>query len=119
MTFTGLLLKESLQDTSVLDGLRIARTETWRVENAADFQPEIWTAITVEGEADQADAVAGRLSRAMKPRWYANLTTAEHSLVIFKDRVFKYRRGDPEKRAEAQTYARSVGIPDHQLDWGE
>ncbi len=117
--YNGLLLKESLLDESVLESLPITATEIWHVENAADFQPDVWTALTIEGPAGHAAAVAARLSRAIKPDWYANLSTAEHSLVIFRDRVFKYRRGDPTGRAEAQDYARSVGIPEHQLDWGE
>lgn len=117
--YTGLLLKESLLDESVLEGLRITRTETWHVENAADFQPKIWTAISIEGPDDEADDAAARLSRAIRPDWYANLSTDAYNLVVFQDRVFKYRCGDPAGRAEAQAYARSVGIPEHQLDWGE
>jgi hypothetical protein len=33
--------------------------------------------------------------------------------------VFRYRRGDEAGRAEAVAYGRSVGTPEHQLDWEE
>ena len=117
--FTGLLLKESLEDESVLETLRVTKTEVWDVENAVDWQPKRWTAITFEGDDDQADALAGRLSRALKPAWYANLSTQTHAYVVFAGRFFKYLRGDGQARADAQQYALSVGVPASQVDWGE
>jgi hypothetical protein len=117
--FSGLLLKESLQDDGVLDLLCVTRTEVWDVQNAADWQPQRWTALSFEGEGDRADEVAQTLSRAMKPAWYANFSTETHVYVIFEDRVFKYVKGDAKARTEAQAYAISAGIPESQVDWGE
>jgi hypothetical protein len=34
-------------------------------------------------------------------------------------KVFRYRRGDEAGSAEAIAYGRSVGTPEHQLDWQE
>ncbi len=115
----GLLLRESLQDESVLGLVRIAKTEVWDVQNAADWQPKRWTAISFEGQSERADEVAQALSRAMKPAWYANLSTATHVYVVFAGKVFEYVKGDAQARAEAQAYALSVGVPDSQIDWGE
>jgi len=117
--FTGLLLKESLADESVLDMLRVTKTEVWDVQNAVDWQPRRWTAVTFEGDDDQADAMAGRLSRAMKPAWYANFSTETHAYVVFAGKIFKVLRGDRQARADAQQYALSVGVPASQVDWGE
>jgi hypothetical protein len=117
--FSGLLLKESLQDDGVLDLLRVTRTEVWDVQNAADWQPRQWTAISFEGESERADEVAQALSRAMKPAWYANFSTETHVYVIFEDRVFKYVKEDAQARAEAQAHAISAGVPENQVDWGE
>ena len=117
--FTGLLLKESLADASVLDALRVTKTEVWDVENAVDWQPKRWTAVSFEGDDDQADALAGRLSRALKPAWYANFSTETHAYVVFAGRFFKYLKGDGQARVDAQQHALSVGVPESQLDWGE
>ena len=117
--FSGLLLKESLKDASILDRLQVTKTEVWDVDNAEGQQPERWTAISFEGESEQADDVARALSRVMKPAWYANFSTETHVYVIFAERVFKYRKGDGVARAEAEAYATSVGIPESQVDWGE
>ena len=117
--FKGLLLKESLHDERFLDEVRVSKIEIWDVENAADFQPDQWTAISFEGEPDQADLTAEKLSQAIKPAWYANFSSETHAYVVFAGRFFKYVKGDKQARVEAQQYALSVGVPEHQIDWGE
>ncbi len=114
-----MLIQEGLRDESALVSLQITRTEVWEVKNAVAFQPSRWTAMWFEGDESQADAVAETLSRALKRDWYCNLTTAQHCFVVFGGRVFKYRRGGRQGRAEAQAYGRSLGLPESQLDWGE
>jgi hypothetical protein len=116
---TGLLLKESLTDLGVLDRLNITKTETWHVTNAAEFQPEVWTAVSFEVSDVDAEAVGEELSRALKPRWYIDARWNEWVFVIFPQRIFKYRRGDQAGKAEAQAYALNSGVPSTQVDWGD
>jgi hypothetical protein len=117
--FEGLLIKEGLKDETALGSLQITKTEVWNVQNAASFQPSRWTAVSFEGEESQADASAGTLSQALRPDWYCNMVTERHSYVVFGGRVFKYPRGDPQARAEAQAHGKLMGIPEKQLDWAE
>jgi hypothetical protein len=117
--FKGLLLLESLKDEGTLDLVRVTKTEVWDVENAVGWQPKQWTAVSFEGESDRADEVAGAMSQTMKPAWYANFSTGTHVYVVFEGRVFKYVKRDARARAEAESYAISVGIPESQIDWGE
>ena len=117
---TGLLLQESLQDLSVLDRLRIVKTESWDVLNAAEYQPEVWTAISFEVDDLQAEAVIDALSHALKtPGWYIDLRQADQVIVVFPEQVFKYKRGDAAGKSAAQDYARASGIPLTQIDWGD
>ena len=117
---TGLLLQESLDDLRVLDLLRITKTETWWVGNAANGQPSVWTALSFEADSSQADAVAEALSRALKAQgWFINASTETHIYVIFPHKIFKYPKGDGAQRAAAREYGRSIGIPESQLDWSE
>lgn len=65
-----------------------------------------------------ADGQAELISGTMLPQyWYANIHTSTHEIVIFAGRVFKHARGDADGRAAAEDYARSLGVPEHQLDW--
>lgn len=116
--FTGLILAESLKDEQVLSLMHVVRREVWDVgPRAADFQPTTWNAIFVEGEAGRIEEVAEALSRALIPRWYANLSTADMEYVVFPGRIFTHLKGDRSSAAEAMEYGRSLGIPEHQLDW--
>lgn len=115
----GMLLRESLANLSVLDLLQVTRTESWQVQNAAPNQPPVWTANWFEADDEHADALAEALSQALKPQgWYINAATQAWLYVIFPGRVFKYAGGDAGGRAAAQQYARELGIPESQLDWG-
>jgi len=37
--------------------------------------------------------------------------------VIFPEKVFRYKKGDVQRKKEAEKYGKSLGIPDSQLDW--
>jgi hypothetical protein len=116
----GLLLKESLADTNVLNLIHITRIESWQVTNAAPYQPDVWTALSFEADENQSDAIADKLSQALKPQgWYINASTETHVYLIFPNKVFKYLKGDSIAKGEASRYALSIGIPQDQLDWDE
>ena len=116
----GLLIKESLADTHILELVSITNEETWQASNTAVYQPALWTAISFAVADDQAEAIAEKLSQALKPQgWYINAATAAHVYVIFPGKVFKYRKGDSLQRMKAKEYGRSLGIPESQLDWSE
>lgn len=117
--FTGLLLKESLKDESILGLIHVTTTEIWDVDNAADFQPKTWTAIYFEGDESQVAVISEKLSQSLKPRWYANVSTENDEYVVFPNKVFTYTKGDKQKITEAVKYGQLLGIPDHQLDWFE
>lgn len=116
MKFTGLLLKESLKDMSVLDLIKITKEEKWDIDNAADFQPKVWNAVEFKGEG-KVEEIAESMSKAMNPRWYLNISTDKEEFVVFLNKVFKYSKEDKEGKKKAQEYARSLNIPESQIDW--
>ena len=118
--YTGLIVKESLKNFRILEDkdIKISRIEKWELgERAADFQPANWTAIFVEGAEENIDQVAKKISKAILNRWYANLSDELTEFVIFQNRIFKHKRGYKEDAKEAIEYGKSIGIPEHQLDW--
>ncbi|MFC6017002.1 hypothetical protein ACFP2T_12395 [Plantactinospora solaniradicis] len=82
-------------------------------------QPDVWTVLDSEAADDVADALAQSLSRCLRADggWYADFTLGNDHVVVFANRVFRYRRGDLARRAEVVAYGRTVGVPEHQLDW--
>ena len=118
--FTGLIIKESLKPDAMLEeiGLKIVKTKKWNVgARAAEFQPTTWHAIYVEGAEERIGSVADEISRMLIPRWYANFSNTTTEYVVFPGKVFKHKKGDKEDATEAIEYGRSLGLPEHQLDW--
>lgn len=118
---TGVLIAESLRVGGVLSGVPLQVGKIWRIDasNAKGEQPEQWTLLEFQAPAAAAERLASTLAGCLKPTggWYANFNTEKEAFVVFADRVFRYRRGDPAGRDQAEQHARSVGVPESQLDW--
>lgn len=116
--FIGLLLKESLTDESVLDLVTILKIEKWDTDNASSLQPKIWTAIRFEGEENNLDKFVDKLSKSLKPKaWYITIKFGGKEYVVFPNKIFSYVVGDKKTKSEAQVFARSIEVPESQLDW--
>ncbi len=117
---SGMLIVESLRVGAELDGLSLVvrKVRKLRPTSTTPDQPDIWT--LVEFDVDEAGAahLAQELAAALdEPGWYVDFHSSTESLVTFPGRVFRYRRGDAAGRSEAEAHARSLNIPNSQLDW--
>lgn len=120
----GTLLAESLRIGISIEvaGLRATRIVRQDVTGSATAtQPPVWTFIEFEAEDDLAEELADRLASALliEDGWYADFTVGADHVIVFANRIFRYRRGDDDARREAEDYGRSVGVPDRQLDWND
>ncbi|MFI7016192.1 hypothetical protein [Streptomyces sp. NPDC050164] len=122
----GVLIAESLRVGAELAGvpLRVTKIARVAVEGTAAGQPPRWTLLDFTAEEADAERLAERLAACLSPTggWYVNYNTAAEAFVVFPGEVFRYPRGqDPHGRAQgrrrAQDHARSLGIPEAQLDW--
>jgi hypothetical protein len=119
---TGCLVGESLRAGAEFEprSLRIRKITRLDVSSgAAPGQPAIWTLIDFETE-DDPDSLADMLAECLSAEggWYVDFTTSGgERVVVFAGKVFRYRPGDLAGRAEAVAHGRSVGVPEHQLDW--
>ena len=119
-TFTGLALRESLADQSVLELVSIDKEETWDAPTATGTQPAVWHAVYFTGEASKAKEIAEAFALAIGPgEWYLNFSTEDEVFVVFAGKVFQYHKGDVESRKEAQAHGLSIGIPEAQIEWDE
>ena len=120
MSMDGALIVESLRVGATLTvPLRVRALSRFRVADATPEQPPVWTLLEFEADDTYADELASALSAALgEIGWYANFQTWSTLYVVFAGRVFAYARGDEAADREAREYARSVGVPETQLDWG-
>ncbi|MDH6220336.1 hypothetical protein [Streptomyces pseudovenezuelae] len=117
----GVLIAESLRVGAELAGVPLHVTKMARVEvgNAAAEQPQQWTLLDFAAEEADAARLAEQLAACLAPTggWYVNYNTTAEAFVVFADKIFRYPRKQTEGRRQAQAYARSIGIPEPQLDW--
>ena len=118
--YRGGLIAESIRVGSRLDGVPMLITRIARraVDNATPDQPPVWTMIEFEVDATHAQQLATALSQVLdQPGWYTDVQSESDVFVVFPNRVFRYRRADLQALAEVQAHARTLGIPESQLDW--
>ena len=108
--YTGLLIKESLDDEDLLDALNVHRVELLRTQG----RPRYWTALTFScGKTD----LPQRLSRALKGGWFCDFRGVNTKYIVFRGRILHYRIGDAAGRAEVVRACEAMGIPVHQTNW--
>lgn len=120
MSFTGNLLAESLRKEQALDAVPLTVRRIYRADDGdlSARQPLTWTFIEFEVSDDCVDAFAAALADALeRGPWYCDFRSDKETFVVFADRVFRYPRGDQAAREAAEQYARSVGVPEAQIDW--
>lgn len=117
----GAIVAESLRPGAVIDGVPLMLQKLERVDAGVGEQPTRWTLVWFEGADTDAARLADLLSHALEPTggWYADFHTDSQVTVVFAGRIFTYARGDTRERAAVAAYARSVGVPEQQLDWAE
>jgi hypothetical protein len=99
----------------------VAQVATGDGRGAVTSQPSVWTFVDFQAPDERADelaqALAGMLER--QDGWWADFTVGDDHVVVFADKVFRYRIGDAAGRNEAIEYGVAAGTPRHQLDWGD
>jgi hypothetical protein len=115
--YSGTLIGESLRVGTELDGIPLTVTKFSRIR--VEDEPQVWTLIYFDVAAARAADLAERLSRLLvrDGGWYCDFRSDDEVFVVFCDRVFRYRRGDGTARSAAEDYARSMGVPEAQIDW--
>lgn len=121
MPVTGTLIAESLRVGSSVEGLALTVRKISRADvgEVAAGQPLTWTFLDFEADDADAEPLADLLSSVLETAggWYCDFRNDRETFVVFSGRIFRYPRGDPAGRAEAAAHARSVGVPEAQIDW--
>lgn len=120
--YQGVIIAESLEDSSVLDHIKIISTEVEPIEDGHQTPwLKQWTLHTVEISADQAEATAQAISQALDREhggsWYADFKNDQNHYIVFRGKVFQVDRTKPEQYKTVKEYGRTLGIPEAQLDF--
>ena len=114
--FRGTIIKESLSDELILDLIVIEKVEIRKTENHAVNQPKYWTAISFNVNSEE---FTNELSKALKEEWYVDLGNNIEKIIVFKNKVIKYKLGDLTGKQQAIDHCKKIGVPESQMDWCE
>ncbi len=116
--FSGILIKESVEDEDIIDDIHVNKVELWKTEGV----PRYWTAMFFTSErADFPRALSRALIPGTSPgeRWFADFKAGNEKYVVFRDRVLKYTIGNAEEKAAVCAACREMGVADEQMQWPE
>lgn len=120
MNYKGIIIEESLENPHILGEVKILKTDLEKVtEKHKTPWVEYWNKSLVEIPEDKAQAIAEKVSQSLdiKHAWYADFKNEKFHYIIFRNKIFKIDRSNPEEYKNAVEYGLSLGIPDYQLDF--
>jgi len=118
--YKGVIIEESLENKDVLLKVKILETE---IEQVTDRHQspwlKQWTLHTVKVSEEQAGGLAEEISKKLDSEhaWYADFKNDKFHYIIFRNKLFKVDRSEPEQYKEVKKYGISLGIPDYQVDF--
>jgi hypothetical protein len=101
--YKGIIIEESLEDKNLTKKMQILDTKV----------AGTWTIRTILISKSDIDG----LMPYIKQGWYAHFWHGGEMIVIFKDKIFKFKHNEPASWREAIGYGISIGIPRKQLDF--
>jgi hypothetical protein len=110
MVWRGVLLKQSLEDEELLKLVHILKKDISMLEK--EFR--IITFYNIEVEDSKKEEFVQKAIKAIKPKFYIHIVKDGVMYVIFKDKMFKFRKNDPQLN-EAREYGKSIGIIPEQM----
>lgn len=118
--FKGVIIEESLANSSVLQDVVIESTKVEKVtkKHSTPWLKQ-WRLHTVVIPANSADVVAEKISQSLdlKHPWYADFKNNSTHYIVFRGKVFKVNRSKPKQYQAATEYGISLGIPAYQVDF--
>jgi len=118
--YLGVIIKESLENKSILKEIKILRTEVEKVTKKHKT-PWIkqWTLHSVEISEDKAEEIANKISKSLDSQhnWYADYKNNKFHYIIFRNKLFKIEKRSKKQYDEAKEYGILLGIPAYQVDF--
>ncbi len=121
MDYKGVIIEESLGDKSVLNKVKILETKVEPItpEHKTPWLMQ-WMLHTVEVPQQEAESVAGEMSKSFDPKhsnWYADYKNDRYHFIIYAGKIFKVDLQNPVLYTDAKEYGISVGIPEYQVNF--
>lgn len=119
MSYTGVIIEESLRDVSILEQMKKVETHVVHVtERHKTPWLKQWTLHTVEIPEEKVEEIAAAISQlfdAKHSSWYADFKNDTYHFIIYPHKIFMVTIANKKEYEEAYQYGLSLGIPEYQL----
>lgn len=116
--YSGILIKESIDDEDVIDLLDVHKVELWRT----DCCPKYWTALSFTScRSDLPQRLAEVMIASDIPgeSWFVDFKAGNVKYIVFRNLVLHYTIGNLNEKEVVCQRMREIGIPDSQMHWAE
>lgn len=116
--YEGTLVKESIEDDSILDLLNVHKIELWNTGG----KPKYWTILYFSStHADFPEQVSKVMiaDEARGGNWFVDFKAGNEKYVVFRNKVLKYQIGNAAEKAAVCEECRKLGITEDEMNWGE
>lgn len=117
MVWKGVIIKESLENESLLVLVKVIKSRKTTLEN--EGQRGFLTFLNVEIEDRNKDIFVKKACSLIKDSFYIHIVKESRMTVIYKGRVFEFSARDTNELEEARNYGLSIGIFKEQMPFEE
>lgn len=117
MVWKGVIIEESLEDKSLLDGVVQVGYEESFLEEEEDKGTMHFQHFEISDE--KKDWFVNEAKRCLKHGWYIHVCKGGTMVVVFKEKSFEFGSSQKDVMEEARSYGLSVGVIREQMPFEE
>lgn len=100
MAWSGVIIRDGLKDTSVLDNVGILRERTKELGISG-----MWEVLDVSVSDDGINKVIKLLEKGLRPAWYATFKQKGRVIIVFKGKSFNIKKSSKRSLTEVKNWA--------------
>lgn len=116
--YEGVLIKESIENDSILDHLSINKVEIWKTQG----NPKYWTVIYFTSTKSDFPNLISKVMISDKTKggnWFVDFKSGNIKYIVFHDKILKYTIGNNTEKQAVCNECIKLGIPSEQMHWAE
>ncbi len=116
--YEGTLIKESIEDDSVIDLLNIHKIELWNTGG----NPKYWTVLFFTCDKKDFPEQIAKVMIVDPDRggnWFVDFKAGNEKYIVFRNKVLKYHIGNQVEKDIVCEECRKFGISDAEMNWSE
>ena len=116
--YEGTLIKESIEDDSIIDLLNVHKVELWNTGG----NPKYWTVLFFSCDKRDFPEQIAKVMIADPERggnWFVDFKDGNEKYIVFRNKVLKYHIGNQAEKDTVCEECRKLGISDAEMNWAE